>query len=41
MMIPEPWFNHESMSDEKKAFYEFHSSPYQLLQAQEEGNEIV
>jgi len=26
MMIPEPWANHESMSDEKKAFYEFHSS---------------
>ncbi|MBI4115091.1 MAG: glutamate synthase large subunit [Candidatus Omnitrophica bacterium] len=26
MMIPEPWSNHESMSDEKKAFYEFHSS---------------
>ena len=25
MMIPEPWQNHESMSDEKKAFYEFHS----------------
>src|SRR5881409_292458 len=25
MMIPEPWTNHESMSDEKKAFYEFHS----------------
>ncbi len=25
MMIPEPWNNHESMSDEKKAFYEFHS----------------
>lgn len=25
MMIPEPWSNHESMSDEKKAFYEFHS----------------
>ncbi len=25
MMIPEPWGNHESMSDEKKAFYEFHS----------------
>ena len=25
MMIPEPWANHESMSDEKKAFYEFHS----------------
>ena len=26
MMIPEPWTNHESMSDEKKAFYEYHSS---------------
>ncbi|MBA4149352.1 MAG: glutamate synthase large subunit [Verrucomicrobia bacterium] len=25
MMIPEPWTNHESMSDELKAFYEFHS----------------
>jgi len=25
MMIPEPWANHESMSDEKQAFYEFHS----------------
>src|ERR1700691_5271842 len=25
MMIPEPWANHESMSDEKKAFYESHS----------------
>ncbi len=25
VMIPEPWSNHESMSDEKKAFYEFHS----------------
>ena len=25
MMIPEPWANHESMNDEKKAFYEFHS----------------
>jgi glutamate synthase (ferredoxin) len=24
MMIPEPWANHESMSDEKKAFYEYH-----------------
>ena len=24
MMIPEPWQHHESMSDEKKAFYEFH-----------------
>ncbi|MFQ5846667.1 MAG: glutamate synthase large subunit [Candidatus Methylomirabilales bacterium] len=26
MMIPEPWSNHESMSDAKKAFYEYHSS---------------
>ncbi len=25
MMIPEPWAQHESMSDEKKAFYEYHS----------------
>jgi glutamate synthase (ferredoxin) len=25
MMIPEPWSNHESMSDEKQAFYEYHS----------------
>ena len=25
MMIPEPWSGHESMSDEKKAFYEYHS----------------
>ncbi len=25
MMIPEPWSGDESMSDEKKAFYEFHS----------------
>ncbi|SHJ92649.1 glutamate synthase large subunit [Desulforamulus aeronauticus] len=25
MMIPEPWDHHESMSDAKKAFYEFHS----------------
>ncbi len=24
MMIPEPWQHHESMSDTKKAFYEFH-----------------
>jgi glutamate synthase (ferredoxin) len=23
MMVPEPWANHESMSDEKKAFYQF------------------
>ena len=26
MMIPEPWENHESMNDEKRAFYEYHSS---------------
>ncbi len=25
MMIPEPWANHESMSQERKAFYEYHS----------------
>jgi glutamate synthase (ferredoxin) len=25
MMIPEPWTNHESMSEERKAFYEYHS----------------
>jgi glutamate synthase (ferredoxin) len=25
MMIPEPWLGHESMSEEKKAFYEYHS----------------
>ena len=25
MMIPEPWSRHESMSEELKAFYEFHS----------------
>ncbi|MSU57701.1 MAG: glutamate synthase large subunit [Pedosphaera sp.] len=25
MMIPEPWSKHESMSDDKKAFYEYHS----------------
>ncbi len=25
MMVPEPWSRHESMSPEKKAFYEFHS----------------
>ena len=25
MMIPEPWSNHETMSPEKKAFYEYHS----------------
>jgi glutamate synthase (ferredoxin) len=26
MMIPEPWANHEGMSPELKAFYEYHSS---------------
>ncbi|HMN29923.1 MAG TPA: glutamate synthase central domain-containing protein, partial [Caldilineaceae bacterium] len=26
MMIPEPWSNHETMSDAKKAFYEYHST---------------
>jgi glutamate synthase domain-containing protein 2/glutamate synthase domain-containing protein 1/glutamate synthase domain-containing protein 3 len=26
MMIPEPWSNHATMSDEKKAFYQYHSS---------------
>ncbi len=25
MMIPEAWQNHESMSDAKRAFYQFHS----------------
>ena len=25
MMVPEPWSRHESMSPEKRAFYEFHS----------------
>ncbi|MCM0082197.1 glutamate synthase large subunit [Geomonas sp. Red32] len=25
MMVPEPWENHESMSKEKRAFYEYHS----------------
>ncbi len=25
MMIPEPWSNHETMSPEKRAFYEYHS----------------
>lgn len=24
MMVPEPWSRHESMSDERKAFYEYH-----------------
>jgi len=26
MMIPEPWSNHESMDDQKRAFYQYHSS---------------
>ncbi|AWB43614.1 glutamate synthase large subunit [Paenibacillus sp. CAA11] len=26
MMVPEPWNNHESMDDDKKAFYEYHST---------------
>ncbi len=26
MMIPEPWQQHETMSDAKKAFYEYHST---------------
>jgi glutamate synthase (ferredoxin) len=26
MLIPEPWSNHESMDDAKKAFYQYHSS---------------
>jgi glutamate synthase (ferredoxin) len=26
MMIPEPWSNHESMSAERRAFYEYHAS---------------
>lgn len=26
MMVPEPWNNHESMTDDKKAFYEYHST---------------
>jgi glutamate synthase (ferredoxin) len=25
MMIPEPWSNHESMDEERRAFYQFHS----------------
>ena len=25
MMVPEPWENHETMSTEKRAFYEYHS----------------
>ncbi|HUN27830.1 MAG TPA: glutamate synthase large subunit [Steroidobacteraceae bacterium] len=26
MMIPEPWSNHDSMDDARRAFYEYHSS---------------
>src|SRR5262249_2170053 len=26
MMIPEPWENHESMNEDKHAFYEYHST---------------
>jgi glutamate synthase domain-containing protein 2/glutamate synthase domain-containing protein 1/glutamate synthase domain-containing protein 3 len=26
MMIPEPWSNHKEMSEEKRAFYEYHST---------------
>ena len=26
MMIPEPWSHHESMPDEKRAFYEYHAN---------------
>ena len=26
MMIPEPWSHHESMPDDKRAFYEFHAN---------------
>ncbi|MFO7585764.1 MAG: glutamate synthase central domain-containing protein, partial [Anaerolineales bacterium] len=26
MMIPEPWSHHESMSDDKRAFYEYHAN---------------
>src|ERR1700690_2569033 len=25
MMIPEPWSNHQTMADEKRAFYQYHS----------------
>jgi glutamate synthase (ferredoxin) len=25
MMVPEPWENHENMSEEKRSFYEYHS----------------
>ncbi len=26
MMIPEPWSNHQTMDDNKRAFYQYHSS---------------
>ncbi len=26
MMIPEPWENHDSMDENKRAFYEYHST---------------
>ncbi|KAA9004803.1 glutamate synthase large subunit [Paenibacillus spiritus] len=26
MMVPEPWSNHETMDEKKKAFYEYHST---------------
>lgn len=26
MMVPEPWSNHDSMDEQKKAFYEYHST---------------
>ncbi len=26
MLIPEPWSNHESMDDDRRAFYQYHSS---------------
>ena len=26
MMIPEPWYHHENMDDEKRAFYEYHAN---------------
>ncbi|MGH8019584.1 MAG: glutamate synthase large subunit, partial [Opitutaceae bacterium] len=26
MMIPEPWSNHQSMDDQRRAFYEFHAA---------------
>src|SRR5438105_944326 len=30
MMIPEPWENHDSMDEKKRAFYEYHSSLMEL-----------